>query len=83
MVSGKVQGVYFRQTTKEKAKTLNITGTVKNLPDGTVHITATGTADQLKEIIEWCWQGPSRARVSNVRHETCEPKQFQTFTIEE
>ncbi|HEY1202655.1 MAG TPA: acylphosphatase, partial [Niastella sp.] len=57
-VSGLVQGVYYRQSTKEKALELGISGVVKNLPNGDVHILATGTNDQLGQLVEWCKVGP-------------------------
>ena len=57
IVEGMVQGVYFRQSTKAKAIELGITGEVKNNPDGTVHITATGTASKLNELIRLVLEG--------------------------
>jgi acylphosphatase len=82
IVRGKVQGVYYRQSTKEKAIELNVTGIVRNLPDGAVHILASGTDDQLNALIEWCWQGPRRARVTDVQHEICALQPFDSFKIE-
>jgi acylphosphatase len=66
IVKGKVQGVYFRQRTFETAKQLQITGSVRNLPDGSVEIVATGSGEGLRMLIEWCHQGPSRADVKEV-----------------
>jgi acylphosphatase len=66
IVKGKVQGVYYRQTTHEKANTLGITGTVRNLPNRNVHIIATGTKEQLDILVAWCRQGPSRAEVTSI-----------------
>ena len=66
IVTGKVQGVFYRQTTHEKAVALGITGTVMNQPDGSVKIIATGTAEQLKQFTEWCRQGPAKAVVENL-----------------
>lgn len=82
IVTGKVQGVFFRQSTKEKAIELNITGIARNLPDGTVNIIATGTPSTLEALLEWCWQGPRRARVTDVKHEQCSFQSFDSFTIE-
>ena len=82
IISGKVQGVFYRQSAKEKATELNLTGIVKNLPNGDVYIIATGPLDRLNTFIEWCWQGPKRARVSDVKHEFRAVQQFQSFKIE-
>jgi acylphosphatase len=80
-ISGKVQGVYFRQSTKEKAKELGLTGQVKNLPDGSVHITATGTKEQLDKLEAWCRKGPSRAVVDNIIIKKLPLQQFEQFNI--
>lgn len=82
IVSGKVQGVFYRQSTKEKAIELNVMGFVKNLPNGNVYILATGTTDQLNALIEWCWQGPKRAIVTDVSCEIHALQSFDTFRIE-
>ncbi|MEI9808619.1 MAG: acylphosphatase [Bacteroidota bacterium] len=66
IVTGKVQGVFYRQSTKEKATSLHITGEVKNMPDDTVHIIATGTGEQIEQLVSWCKQGPPKARVASV-----------------
>jgi acylphosphatase len=63
-VTGKVQGVYYRQGAREKALELGLTGEVKNLRDGNVHIIATGTLEQLDAFTEWCKKGPPRAVVA-------------------
>ena len=82
IISGKVQGVYFRQSTLEKANELNVTGTVKNLADGRVQIVATGTPDALQRLVEWCWVGPRRAKVTDVKQEICVSQNFSSFQIE-
>lgn len=81
-VSGLVQGVYFRQSTREKALELGISGLVKNLPDGNVHILATGTADQLDQLVQWCKQGPPHAQVKAVDVEQKDPQVFMGFAIQ-
>ena len=65
-VSGKVQGVFFRVSTKEAADQLGVSGFVKNEPNGDVYIEAEADEDVLKRFIEWCHQGPPRARVTLV-----------------
>ena len=76
IVEGKVQGVFYRQSAKEKADKLGITGTVRNLKNGDVEIIATGAAGQLEQLIQWCNQGPPRAVVTNI---TSTPLTLQTF----
>lgn len=65
-VAGKVQGVYFRASTQEEAKRLNLTGWVKNLPDGRVEALATGSIESLDVLEAWLHQGPSAAEVTEV-----------------
>jgi acylphosphatase len=81
IVTGKVQGVFFRQSTREKAKELVITGEVKNLEDGNVHIIATGTENQLSAFIDWCKKGPPRAVVAGVEINKLPLKLFEHFMI--
>lgn len=82
IVTGKVQGVFYRQCTKEKAAALGINGYVKNLADGTVQIMASGTTDQLLQLVLWCKQGPPRAVVEEVKVEQISPAVFMGFRIE-
>lgn len=82
IVTGKVQGVFYRQSTKEKAMALGITGIVKNKPDGSVYIQATGEAGRLNELVAWCRQGPAQAEVTSVQVETMAPRAFIGFTIQ-
>ena len=81
IVTGKVQGVFYRQSTKEKANELGIKGEVKNMPDENVHIIATGTKEQISKLAEWCWQGPPRAIVKNVIVQEAPLKEFEKFRI--
>jgi acylphosphatase len=81
-VSGLVQGVFYRQSTKEKALELGISGIVKNLPDGNVHIIATGTSVQLDQLVQWCKQGPPRAKVTAVIVEEATQQAFTGFVIQ-
>ncbi len=82
IVSGKVQGVWFRQSTKEKALELGITGEVSNQSDGAVKIIATGTKEQLSTFTDWCKQGPTKANVTNLDVKELPLQSFKSFTIE-
>lgn len=66
LVKGKVQGVFFRQTMKVMAMKKNVTGWVKNLPDGRVEAVMEGDYDKVSELVEWCHGGPANARVEDV-----------------
>jgi acylphosphatase len=81
IVLGKVQGVFYRQTSREIANTLGIKGEVKNTQEETVLIIATGTKEQIEEFIQWCWRGPERAKVANVIVEETALKLFDKFSI--
>ena len=81
-ISGKVQGVYFRQSTKEKANELSLTGKVENLKNSDVHIIASGRKEQLDKLIAWCYKGPRRAAVNKVEVKELPPQVFEQFTIE-
>jgi len=65
-VSGKVQGVFYRASTKNKAEQLGISGYAKNLPDSRVEVIACGTSKALTEFIGWLWQGPPHAQVVDI-----------------
>ena len=80
-VSGRVQGVFYRQSTKELAIALNIKGQVKNTPDDTVEIIATGEAEQIEQFIKWCRSGPPKAQVTNVEVKELPIKSFERFTV--
>jgi acylphosphatase len=66
VVSGRVQGVFFRDSTREKAESLSLAGWVKNRSDGTVEAVFEGPSERVREMIEWCESGPSHAEVENV-----------------
>ncbi len=66
LVSGRVQGVYFRFFTQKKARQLEITGSAENLPDGRVEIIAEADVVTIETFIKWCHKGPITARVDHV-----------------
>jgi acylphosphatase len=80
-VTGVVQGVFFRASTRDKAQSLKLRGWVRNEPDGSVLIWAEGEVDALRELTEWCHQGPPRAEVTNVSVETKEEEGHADFSI--
>ena len=80
-VIGKVQGVFYRQSTFEIANQLRIKGFVRNEPNGNVCIEAEGTEEELKKLIEWCKKGPPRANVVDVKFTEGEMKNFFSFEI--
>ena len=65
-VSGRVQGVFFRDSTREKAQELGLSGYVTNTPDGDVEAVFEGPPESVEEMVRWCGQGPSQASVENV-----------------
>ncbi len=67
VVIGRVQGVFFRQTTKKKAQSLGLVGWVRNQPDGSVQLQATGPKGVVMQLIEWCRKGPATARVDELQ----------------
>ena len=66
LVSGKVQGVYYRASTQAVARQLGLGGYARNLPDGRVEVVAEGPVEQLQALRNWCAEGPPAARVSDV-----------------
>jgi acylphosphatase len=81
-VSGRVQGVFFRAETQNKATSLNLTGWVRNIPDGRVEAIFEGEEEDVNLMVDWCRKGPSFATVINVEviNEPCQGK-FQDFNI--
>ena len=68
-IEGRVQGVYFRASTREQAVRLNMDGHALNLPDGSVEVVARGSEAAHRELEAWLRQGPPSARVDAVRTE--------------
>ncbi len=81
VISGKVQGVFFRDSTQKEAERLQLTGWVQNTDDGNVELIALGDRDHVMELTDWLWQGPPQAEVSNVHWEEIPPEKFETFAI--
>ena len=81
LVSGQVQGVFFRAATEDAARHLGLTGWVRNLADGSVELVACGEVAKLSELERWLWQGPPRARVEQVRSLEAELQTFSDFSV--
>ena len=80
-ISGRVQGVWFRAHTREKAEELGISGWVRNLPDGRVEAVFEGEDEKVDEMVKWCHRGPPLSRVEKVDVEYETPKGEKCFTI--
>lgn len=73
VVTGRVQGVYYRQHTRREASALGLSGWVRNRPDGRVELFAQGRREALDRLIDWLWAGPARAEVTGVEVEQADP----------
>ncbi len=80
-VTGKVQGVYFRASAKQKAMNLGINGFVKNEPDGSVYLEVEGEDKAIDRMVNWCKKGPGLARVADVAVEQETLRNFVSFDI--
>jgi acylphosphatase len=72
LVSGKVQGVFFRAATREQAQRLGLRGQARNLADGRVEVVASGADDAIEALAQWLQHGPPMARVSGVERSVAE-----------
>ena len=81
IVHGRVQGVWFRAGTKEKADELVLLGWVKNRPDGTVEIHAEGEKPKLEKFIAWCRKGTPAADVTSLDIDEAMAQEFMSFDI--
>ena len=82
IVQGRVQGVFFRDSTMRKARELGLAGTVRNLMDGSVQIVAQGPAGSVDALVRWSHEGPPAAIVNEVKvsRETPDPG-LSGFTV--
>jgi acylphosphatase len=82
IISGHVQGVFFRQETQTHARKYKVTGWVRNRSDGKVEAILEGEKDNVEKLIEYCRKGPPEARVENIDIKWDEYKgEFQDFYI--
>jgi acylphosphatase len=81
-ISGKVQGVFFRDSTRREADKLGVKGWVRNLPDGRVEALFQGEPKAVDELLRWCVRGPPAARVEDVEvHEEHEGAAMGAFEV--
>ena len=82
IISGRVQGVFFRMETQRAARRFGVCGWVRNRRDGTVEALFEGDKDRVDAILDWCKQGPPHAHVTDVKADRREfAGEFETFEI--
>jgi acylphosphatase len=81
VVSGRVQGVFFRDTCRRKARSAGAAGWVTNEPDGTVRAHFEGTPDAVEAMIAWARQGPDQAQVTSVDVQEVRPEGLDGFEV--
>jgi acylphosphatase len=81
IIKGQVQGVFYRATAKEVADNLAIKGWIKNTEDDDVEATVTGTDEQLKRFVDWCWEGSKKAEVKEVIVDEVADESFSEFKV--
>lgn len=81
VVKGKVQGVFYRASTKAVADQLGVKGFVLNREDGSVYIEAEGNQFSLDSFKDWCEEGPEKAEVEHVEIEEASLKEFKNFEV--
>jgi acylphosphatase len=79
LISGRVQGVFFRAATREQARRLELVGWAENLADGRVEVYARGTPVALDELERWLWQGPPAAKVTTVQRRVADDHDVDDF----
>ncbi len=76
-----MQGVFFRDTTRRHAEAAGVAGWVRNTPDGTVEAVFEGEPEAVKEMVEFCRRGPSRAEVTSVEVVDEQPEGLSGFEV--
>ncbi|TDX28995.1 acylphosphatase [Modicisalibacter xianhensis] len=79
LVSGKVQGVFYRRATQEQALRAGVTCYASNLPDGSVEVVLCGEGEAVNAVVKWLWNGPPNAKVTHVELEGTEWRNYDTF----
>ena len=80
-VSGHVQGVFFRDSAREQAEVLGVSGWVRNTEDGRVEAVFEGESEAVRQMIDWCENGPSSANVDDVSVENEQPEGLSGFEV--
>lgn len=80
-ISGRVQGVFFRDSTREKAREIGVNGWVRNMREGRVEAVIEGDEDKVNKMLEWCHEGPGSARVDKVEVSKEEPVGEEGFSV--
>lgn len=81
VISGHVQGVFFRDSARREAHRLGVTGWVRNRPDGRVEAWFEGPADAVAQLVRWCGHGPRHASVEDVQVSEAEPRGLGRFQV--
>jgi acylphosphatase len=81
IIRGRVQGVFFRASTREQAQRLGLRGHARNLPDGRVEVLAVGTDDAIQQLEQWLQHGPPSARVDHVERSSTEVDAGDDFSV--
>lgn len=81
LISGRVQGVGYRAATRKMAEHLQLTGWVKNLPDGRVEALVEGREGAIAQMVQWCYHGPPSAQVQSVVVEEVLPQGLSHFRV--
>jgi acylphosphatase len=79
LVEGDVQGVFYRDECRREAERLGLAGSARNMPDGRVEVVLEGDQSAVEQMVSWCQQGSSRARVTDVEVNEEEPKGLSGF----
>jgi len=81
IISGRVQGVCYRISTQQQATRLNLTGYVKNLPDGRVQVECCGSIENVESMLQWLWLGPVMAKVDNIEIQLLPVSDYAVFEV--
>ena len=81
VITGRVQGVWFRDATRKQAQSLDITGWVRNNNNGDVEVLACGELQNVKKLAKWLWQGPLLAKVKDIKQQELPWEDHADFVI--